>query len=103
MGTSPGTRAGGQQFGHKYQMARDAEVFDADGDAVGTVKELRDNDFLLDRPLARDLYVPLSAVRSVTSDRVMLSVRDDDFDAQGWETPPIVGTEPGTEATDRSM
>ena len=34
------------------------EVVSIDGVTLGKVKEVRADDFLLDRPLARDLYIP---------------------------------------------
>src|SRR5437899_19018 len=38
------------------------EVSSLDGQPVGKVKEVRGDEFLLDRSLARDLWVPHSAV-----------------------------------------
>jgi len=37
-------------------------VVGANGESVGHVKALRKSDFLVDRPLARDVDVPLSSV-----------------------------------------
>jgi hypothetical protein len=39
-----------------------AHVFDAFGEPAGRVKIVRENDFLLDRPLARDVFVPFEAI-----------------------------------------
>lgn len=33
------------------------------GQRVGIIKEIRSYDLLLDRPLARDVYVPISTIR----------------------------------------
>jgi hypothetical protein len=33
-----------------------------DGQRIGHVKEVRDQEFLVDRPMARDLWVPFEAV-----------------------------------------
>jgi hypothetical protein len=87
----------------RQNLGMGTDVFDAEGNSVGTVKEVRANDFLLDRPMARDLYVPFSAVQSTDGGRVTLNVPDDQFDAQGWEAPPLIGNDPGTEARDRGM
>src|SRR3954471_17265225 len=37
-------------------------VFGSDSEPIGWVKEVRATDFLVDRPRARDMYVPLDAV-----------------------------------------
>jgi hypothetical protein len=39
-----------------------AQVYDAFGEPAGRVKAVRGGDFLLARPLARDVYVPFSAI-----------------------------------------
>jgi len=75
------------------------EVMSIDGHSLGKVKEVRANDFLLDRPLARDLYVPYSFVMA-TEDyggtfrrgrteptEVVLSVSEEHLDNQGWPHP----------------
>src|SRR5207244_13557774 len=73
------------------------EVMSIDGEPVGKVKEVRANDFLLDRPLARDLYVPYSSVLAAedyggtfrrgptkpTEDVLSVSVAH--LDNQGWK------------------
>jgi hypothetical protein len=61
----------------------------SDGEQVGTVKEVRDRDFLLDRPMRRDVYVPFDYIRDVSSDRLTLSVRSGDIDEMNWERPPL--------------
>ena len=37
-------------------------VFSVDGKRLGSVKEVRGDEFLIDRPMARDYWVPFSAV-----------------------------------------
>lgn len=61
------------------------DVVGFDGEPVGTVKEVRGSDILVNRLLARDVYVPLDAVQAImdatASDsvqtRVILTVRAD--------------------------
>jgi hypothetical protein len=73
------------------------EVMSIDGVPVGKVKEVRAKDFLLDRPMARDLYVPYSYVMA-TEDyggtfrrgpteptEVVLTVSGSHIDNQGWQ------------------
>jgi len=74
-------------------------VSSIDGHEIGTVKEVGTGEFLVDRRLVRDLWIPFSAVVE-TSDRggtfrrgptmdteVILSVAYDDLHSQGWRHP----------------
>jgi hypothetical protein len=71
------------------------EVTSLDGQPIGRVKEIREAEFHLDRPMARDLWVPFSAVLATedytTSVRgpvekasVVLEVSSAHIDRQGW-------------------
>jgi hypothetical protein len=71
------------------------KVSSLDGQPVGKVKEIRGDEFLLDRSLARDLWVPHSAVLAtedytgnyhgpVQPTMVVLTVSAANIDAQGW-------------------
>lgn len=73
------------------QIREGMEVVGRDNDSVGQVKEVRANDFLVDRSLARDVYVPFSAARIVDG-RIRLNVEAGEVDNQGWETPELVET-----------
>jgi hypothetical protein len=78
------------------QITVGMEVMSIDGHPVGKVKEVRDGDFLLDRPLARDLYVPYTSVLAaedyggkfaggrVEPTEVVLNVSETHIDNQGW-------------------
>jgi hypothetical protein len=73
------------------------DVVSIDGQPVGKVKELRAEDFLLDRPMARDLYVPYRFVLAtedyggkfrggrVEQTDVVLIVGGAQLDNQGWQ------------------
>jgi hypothetical protein len=71
------------------------EVVGFDGEVVGTVKEVRDADFLVDRPLARDVYVPIEAVQAIVdatasdsvNPRVILTIRAGSVGDQRWPHP----------------
>jgi len=69
------------------------EVIGFDGERVGKVKEVRPNDFLLDRPMAHDLYVPYTFIMSVPDrgdgrpNEVVLNVTSENIDHQGWRRP----------------
>lgn len=70
-------------------------VSSIDGEPIGTVKEVSGEEFLIDRPLARDLWVPLGAVMAtedytpnyrgpVQPTVVVLNVSVANIDDQGW-------------------
>src|SRR5215216_8041610 len=49
-------------------QATGAEVVGSDGERLGDLEEVGDADFLVGRTLRRDLRLPVSRVREVTSD-----------------------------------
>jgi hypothetical protein len=70
-------------------------VTSLDGERIGEVKEVGQGEFLLDRPMARNLWVPFSAVLStsdytgnvrgpVQPDRVVLEVGHSHVNEMGW-------------------
>ena len=84
------------------------DVYDPDGDKVGTVDEVYqpaavgstaaaaarpvglaylkvDTGFL---GLGKDLFIPASAITEVTGDRVILNVDKDRLDDRGWDRRP---------------
>ena len=75
------------------------QVTGIDGEALGKVKEVRDTEFLLDRPLAHDLWVPFSAVMAAEGHgdgfravpqrptEVVLSISSAHLDDQHWRRP----------------
>jgi hypothetical protein len=79
----------------KNQLEIGMEVSSIDGQRIGKIKEIRDTEFLVDRPLARDLWIPFSAILA-TEDysgnfhgpmqptQVVLSVSAAHIDAQHW-------------------
>jgi Uncharacterized protein conserved in bacteria (DUF2171) len=63
------------------------DVVGADKEHVRKVKEVYDNEFLVDRPLQTDLYVPRGAIRQVTTTKVILSIPSYAVNWQGWPIP----------------
>ena len=57
------------------------------GGTIGTVAEVRAEDFLVERTLARDVFVPFSAVSAVVEDLIELDVGADEIDRMRWEHP----------------
>ena len=75
-----GATEGSAEPGHGPQtlaqlQATGAEVVGSDGERLGDLKEVGDADFLVGRTLRRDLRLPVSRVREVTSDnRIVLDL-----------------------------
>jgi hypothetical protein len=80
--TSRSSRAGAMG----EQMRTGMEVVGSRGAHIGTVKEVRDNDFLVDRSAAFDVYVPFDQCY-IDGNEVHLYIRSDQMDQQGWEMP----------------
>lgn len=70
------------------QIRPGKEVIGRDGEQVGEVKEVRSNDFLVDRSMARDIYIAFNACE-VSGGQIRLNVRADEIDNQGWEMPEL--------------
>src|SRR5712671_2488136 len=78
------------------QIHTGMDVVSINGEHIGKVKEVRTAEFLIDRPLAHDLWAPFTAVveageyggafrRGPTqSSEVVLSVSAAQIDHQGW-------------------
>jgi hypothetical protein len=62
-------------------------VLATDGKQIGQVKEVRKADFLIDRPMQRDAYVPFSAIQAVTDDGVILNISAAESDEANWSKP----------------
>ncbi len=76
----------------RSNVRTEMEVVGTDGQQVGQVKQVCHADFLVDRQLQRDIYVPLDAVRVVIDSRIVLTVRGDRVDSTGWANPPLWGS-----------
>ena len=65
------------------------EVLGADHEHVGKVKETFESDFLLDRRLQTDCYVPYTAVGEVKANTIILTIPSYEVNQQGWSIPPV--------------
>jgi hypothetical protein len=74
---------------YQKEVTRGMSVVGSDGENVGTVKRLRDNDFLVDRRFDRDVFVPFTAIKEVSDGRVTLTVASNETGRMGWENPPL--------------
>lgn len=66
------------------QITQRMEVVGTDGNQVGHVKDVRGADFLVDRPMKRDLYIPFDAVQVVQENQVILSIPASQVDEMKW-------------------
>ncbi len=71
------------------QIFTGMEVDGSQGKFAGTVKEIRDNDFLLDRSMDRDVFVPFSAIQKIQDQKIFLNLPEDQVDDQGWQEPAV--------------
>jgi hypothetical protein len=78
------------------QIELGMDVVSIDGERIGSVKEVRTGEFLVNRTLARDLWVPFAAIVSATDrggtfrrgpvqpEELILSISAAHVDTQGW-------------------
>ncbi len=73
------------------QIRTGMHVVSLDGEPVGEVKELRDDAFLVDRPLKTDIFVPFSDVERVVSadQSVVLKMPKWEVDRTRFDIPPL--------------
>ena len=59
-------------------------VLGVDQESVGLVKEVTRTDFLLDRELQRDVYIPLQLIDRVANKLVVLAITADEVNTREW-------------------
>ncbi len=64
-------------------------VVGADMESVGLVKDVYRTDFLLDRELRRDVYVPFQLIDRVSDKLVILSITANEMNTREWPTAPL--------------
>ena len=72
------------------QMQPGMPVVGSDMKNVGLIKEVRDDDFLVDIPMHRDLYIPFSAVQNVDADQAVLNVPAHQVSQMNWSRPSLL-------------
>ena len=77
------------------------DVYSADEQKVGNVDRVEQNYIVAHKGFffAKDLYIPLAAVRRFEHDRVYLNIVKDEVAGQGWDTEPLAT--PGGIGADR--
>ena len=77
---------------YRERVREGMEVVGNDGEGIGDVKEISNNSLLVDRAMHRDVFVPFSAIQSMSGNRITLSLQADQVDDQGWATPALMGS-----------
>jgi sporulation protein YlmC with PRC-barrel domain len=77
-----------------WQVQVDAYVVGSDGEAVGQVKEVGQDNFLVNRSMDRDVYVPFGAIQAITDYSIMLTIPAGRVDDIGWPKPPLSDSVP---------
>lgn len=72
------------------QVHEDMRVVGSDMSNIGHVKQVRDNDFLVDIPVQRDLYVPFDAIQDVDNDQVVLNIPGFKIGDMNWAKPSLI-------------
>ena len=72
------------------------DVIAMNGERVGRIKEIKEHDFLVDRPKRRDLYLPFSTIERVEDNQVILRMTEFELNYIASESPPIFGGPGGT-------
>jgi hypothetical protein len=84
---SGGALAGGRS--DHQQVRQGMRVVGFDQHEVGHVKEVHDNDFLIDRAMQRDVCVPFQAIHDVGADQVRLNIPASEVDNQNWPSTGV--------------
>ena len=77
--------------GGRLRLQVGMDVFASDGPQIGVIKHKRARDFLVARPLRRDLYVPNTSVARADKAAVHLSVASHDAAMETWTRPNLFG------------
>jgi ferritin-like metal-binding protein YciE len=72
------------------QVQKGMRVVGSDKGMIGRVRDVREDDFLVDIPMHRDLYVPFSAIQSADVDLVMLNIPVDQIYRMNWPKPSLL-------------
>lgn len=62
------------RFQSRFRVAPGMAVIDPHREQIGTVHEVRDTDFLVDRPGQRGVYISFDHVQEVQGNQVLLSL-----------------------------
>ncbi len=65
-------------------------VYDSEDDYVGWVIEVRQQDFLVERPHLTDVYIPQEVITEIGDDRITLSVTCEEVETEDWPQAMLI-------------
>ena len=89
-------------MGRGPSLREGMQVVGVDGQPVGRVKEVGRDEFVIDRPMARDVYAPMLYVQNTLNEQVVLSIPAGQVDHMHWRNPDIVDAPPPATGTMRA-
>lgn len=75
---------GGRGFTPRGQIQEGQAVTDSRGTQLGTIRDIRSNDFLLRRTAGSSFFVPFTAIQEIKNNQVQLNIAANDLERQGW-------------------
>ncbi|HKV57522.1 MAG TPA: DUF892 family protein [Ktedonobacteraceae bacterium] len=85
-----GTASSNAPADRASQVQENMRVVGSDMSNIGRVKQVRDDDFLVDIPVQRDLYVPFTAIQDVDADQVVLNIQGHQINDMNWAKPSLL-------------
>ncbi len=93
------SRAGRDAERH-FELQAGMPVVTSDGEALGTIKEIRTDRFKIDAPMAPDYWLDRETVVALTADGYILSFERDRLDEMKRSDPGAAGATPATSLED---
>ncbi len=78
----------------KPKLKKGMEVLGFDGGRIGRIKELRENDFVIDRRMQPDAHVGYKMIDSLVDDKVTLILPSHHVDDKNWQPEGNLGERP---------
>lgn len=69
------------------QIHKEMKVFGSDMMPLGTVGEVQQDGFLVDRPSDSNVYMPFSMVQEVKGSQVILNIPAAEVNIMSWRSP----------------
>src|SRR5436190_2107032 len=85
---------------HGPSLTLGAELYTADGEKIGTVKELASGAFHVDAPMELDYWLPVSSVAESTDERVTLTFPWEELGIYKMSDPQDIAGTAAAETTD---
>lgn len=85
---SPAAAAASASTAQRPRFREGMDVIDTKGNFIGRIKAVRESDFLVDRSMARDFYIPNSTVKSAEN-QIVLNVDEDQLESMDLPKPDI--------------